>query len=116
MCLAEYQRYKNYCFEIQVRSSLQHAWAEIEHELGYKSKNALPRHVQRSFSRQAGLLEFADEEFIRIRNELKQYDQKLEQDVVENSESVAIDLASISKFFQKDSLVQDISQSIAIER
>ena len=35
--LVEYQKYQDIRFEIQLRTVLQHAWAEVEHGLGYKS-------------------------------------------------------------------------------
>ena len=35
--LVEYQKYQDILFEIQLRTVLQHAWAEVEHGLGYKS-------------------------------------------------------------------------------
>ncbi|WP_242785636.1 GTP pyrophosphokinase [Bacillus cereus] len=47
--LVEYQRFKDLKAEVQIRSILQHAWAEIEHDLGYKSKNSIPRVVKRDF-------------------------------------------------------------------
>jgi ppGpp synthetase/RelA/SpoT-type nucleotidyltranferase len=68
--LAEYRSYKDIRFELQIRSILQHAWAEIEHDLGYKTEAAVPRTVRRRFSRLAGLLELADDEFLGIRGEL----------------------------------------------
>src|SRR6266568_4992514 len=40
--LAEYRRYSSLRAEIQIRSVLQHAWAEIEHDLGYKAKIEVP--------------------------------------------------------------------------
>ena len=46
-----------YTFEIQFRTVLQHAWAEIEHDLGYKTEFGIPLDVRREFSRVAGLLE-----------------------------------------------------------
>ena len=47
--LAEYKSCKNLKFEIQIRSILQHAWAEIEHDIGYKSKGSIPEIVKRNF-------------------------------------------------------------------
>jgi ppGpp synthetase/RelA/SpoT-type nucleotidyltranferase len=68
--LPEYRNYKDIRFELQIRSILQHAWAEIEHDLGYKSEATVPSSIRRRFSRLAGLLELADDEFLRIREEL----------------------------------------------
>lgn len=68
--LTEYQNYKSVKFELQIRSILQHAWAEIEHDLGYKSESTVPRAARRRFSRLAGLLELADAEFQGIREQL----------------------------------------------
>lgn len=60
-------------FEIQVRTLLSHAWAEIEHDLGYKARDAMPAPVRRRLHRLAGLLELADQEFAAIRAELSDY-------------------------------------------
>lgn len=57
-------------FEIQIRSVLQHAWAEIEHDLAYKNKERETYESRRSFSRLAGLLELADQEFKKMRDML----------------------------------------------
>lgn len=65
------EKFKNCKIEIQICSILQHAWAEIEHDLGYKAPRAIPYEARRSFSRVAGLLELADLEFTRLREELK---------------------------------------------
>src|SRR5439155_19155749 len=50
-------------FEIQVRSILQHSWAEIEHEVVYKSGVAYPQSFKRAFSALAGTLEILDKQF-----------------------------------------------------
>jgi ppGpp synthetase/RelA/SpoT-type nucleotidyltranferase len=55
--LSEYSKFVNVKVEIQIRSILQHAWAEIEHDIGYKANEEVPNEVKRKFSRLSGLLE-----------------------------------------------------------
>jgi hypothetical protein len=69
--LPKYKKFKNCKIEIQIRSILQHAWAEIEHDLGYKSQTATPYDARRGFSRLAGLLEITDIEFRKLRDDLQ---------------------------------------------
>jgi ppGpp synthetase/RelA/SpoT-type nucleotidyltranferase len=54
-------------FEIQVRSILEHAWAEIEHEIVYKSGVQQPDEILRRFAALAGSLELLDNEFLALR-------------------------------------------------
>jgi ppGpp synthetase/RelA/SpoT-type nucleotidyltranferase len=56
-------------FEIQVRSILEHAWAEIEHEIVYKSGIVFPDETKRRFARLAGALEILENEFVALRTE-----------------------------------------------
>jgi ppGpp synthetase/RelA/SpoT-type nucleotidyltranferase len=56
-------------FEIQVRSILEHAWAEIEHEIVYKSGIKQPVPIIRRFAALAGSLELLDGEFLALREE-----------------------------------------------
>jgi putative GTP pyrophosphokinase len=64
--LAEYERFRSTIVEIQVRTILQHAWAEIEHDIQYKSSTAIPEEIRRRFMALAGMLEIADREFQSI--------------------------------------------------
>jgi hypothetical protein len=66
---AEYARFDGASAEIQVRTILQHAWAEIEHDIQYKSSAAIPTAIHRRFTSLAGLLEMADREFQAIQDE-----------------------------------------------
>ena len=58
---------------IQVRTVLQHAWAEFEHDIRYKG--SIPEEdapdLDRRFTLAAGLLELADREFSAIRERLR---------------------------------------------
>lgn len=93
--LTEYKKYSEIKFEIQIRSILQHAWAEIEHDLGYKSKSSLPNNTKRSFNRLAALLESADIEFDRLKKDLTGYKESVENEIIISPQSVPINQASI---------------------
>lgn len=71
--LPEFAAFSGMPFEIQVRTSLQHAWAEIEHDRGYKFAGELPSHIRRRFYLIAGMLELADREFSLLSDELERY-------------------------------------------
>jgi ppGpp synthetase/RelA/SpoT-type nucleotidyltranferase len=58
---------------IQVRTVLQHAWAEFEHDIRYKGSipAAHAPDLNRRFTLAAGLLELADREFSAVRERLR---------------------------------------------
>lgn len=54
-------------FEIQVRSLLQHAWAEVDHDIKYKSGVDFPKPLKRRLAAIAGSLETLDQAFLDMR-------------------------------------------------
>lgn len=66
-------------FEIQMRTALQHVWACMDHDMGYKSKIDIPPQYVRNYSRLAGILELVDEQFNLMRKEINEYRRRVEQ-------------------------------------
>jgi ppGpp synthetase/RelA/SpoT-type nucleotidyltranferase len=113
VALQDYQPFKGIKFEIQIRSILQHAWAEIEHDLGYKSEGALPRILRRRFSRLAGLLELADDEFVAIRQEIGKHQSTMSETIEQGSLEIEIDQDSLSAFALASQQLQQLGEEIA---
>lgn len=111
--LPEYRRYSDVKFEIQIRSILQHAWAEIEHDLGYKSEAAVPRTVRRRFSRLAGLLELADDEFREIRLQLTSHQEKASVAVNQGHWDAEIDQDSLYSYVNSSETLKLIDADLA---
>ncbi|MBT3067110.1 GTP pyrophosphokinase family protein [Rhodoferax sp. U11-2br] len=111
--LVENLRFVNLKIEIQIRSILQHAWAEIEHDIGYKSASGIPRDVRRRFARVAGLLELADAEFESIRTSLQAYEGTVVAEIKEDPTSVELDLVSLRALHTIDSACQRLDKLVA---
>ena len=111
--LLEYSRFTNLKAEIQIRSILQHAWAEIEHDLGYKTALGVPRTFRREFSRLAGLLEIADKEFATIRDDLSEYEQSLAERLRDSPETMLLDKATLGYYMSVRPLFREIENEMA---
>ncbi len=94
VCAAGQGPHPDFRFELQLRTALQHAWAEVEHDLGYKVDDAVPEAIRRRFSRVAGLLEIADQEFVSIRRDLAS-SRELVRATLKKEGALPIDLVSL---------------------
>jgi len=100
-------------FEIQMRTVLQHAWANLDHDTGYKSGVEIPKRYMRSMSRLAGMLELIDEEFSKIRSEITDYRRKIHKLVASgNLAEVPLDGDSFRSFLEMQPFKQ-INKKIA---
>jgi ppGpp synthetase/RelA/SpoT-type nucleotidyltranferase len=100
--LPEYRRFADLVAEIQVRTILQHAWAEIEHDIQYKSVQTIPSLIRRRIMSLAGLLEIADHEFQAIQDEDERLRQAARISVEEGKlESVEITPDALKAYLDK---------------
>ena len=86
-------------FEVQVRTILQHAWSAIHHDIGYKSDFGVPRDISRQFARLASLLELADEEFVRARDNMVGYTEGVRKRIItDDADDVVINMISLKEY------------------
>lgn len=97
-----YGRFKNIKLEIQIRTVMQHAWAEIEHDLGYKSKEDIPDQYRRQFSRLAGLIELADDNFLQLKNNINNYEQEIRKKLPTSKKEIPIDSSTLMTYVTED--------------
>ena len=109
--LVEYQKYQDILFEIQLRTVLQHAWAEVEHGLGYKSFYEPPMEIKRKLNRLAATLEIMDEEFENIRYEIALYNQSLDRE--EKVLKTDINKDSLIAYVNNSPVLNGMAQAIA---
>ncbi|HXU33088.1 MAG TPA: hypothetical protein VN851_21180 [Thermoanaerobaculia bacterium] len=82
-----YRGLENIIVEVQLRTVLMHAWAEIEHKLQYKSSVQVPRDLERKLFLLSAKVEEADDQF-----------QSLVEDVGEYRKEIALKAAKEGKF------------------
>lgn len=111
--LTEYSCHRGYKAEIQVRSVLQDAWAEVEHGLGYKSAGELPSQFRRKFSRLAGLFELADEEFIDIRTGIESYKKFANSEIENNILEVAVNRVTLESYVKHSEVIKQLDLKIS---
>lgn len=98
LSLKEYSRYIGLACEIQVRTLLQHAWAEIEHDRSYKFSGVLPENINRRFHLIAGVLEMMDSEFQRLSDEIDQYAEKVRKETECGNLNIPLDTTSLIEY------------------
>jgi len=103
--------------EIQIRTVLMHAWAEIEHKLAYKKDIHIPKEFKRKLNRISAKLEEADEQFEDVKIAIIDYKRQ----VIEKSKSntsaykkIDLNLDSLQAFL--DDKFIDRSKDIELTR
>jgi len=111
--LTEFKTFEFLKMEVQIRTILQHSWAEIEHDIGYKGDITIPNFAKRAFYRVAALLETADSEFLKLKNNLKEYENKIPELIQNSPSKVLLDAASLKSFILNNDLLKHIAEDEA---
>ena len=85
----------NYKFEIQIRTVLMHAWAEIQHKLAYKSESQIALSMRKEFAFLSAKLEESDFQFERLKNESEriqyQFREKIDREGIDKIDELNLD-------------------------
>ena len=98
------REYKDLCdlkFEIQIRTVLQHAWAELTHDRSYKFSGVLPTALHRKLNLHAGILEIVDAAFDEIALSVDSYAKNLHDDSGTELLQEELNSISIKEFVQQ---------------
>jgi ppGpp synthetase/RelA/SpoT-type nucleotidyltranferase len=98
--LPEYKKFRGLKFELQIRTILQHAWAEIEHDRNYKFSGQLPAEIRRRFTVLAGSLELADREFNSIATEIDKISTEVSIATKEGKLNIPINSTTLNLYLE----------------
>lgn len=101
LALAEYDGFKGLKSEVQIRTLLQHAWAEIEHDRNYKFAGVLPNEIKRRFYLIAGVLEMMDREFDNLSRDIDEYAVNMKESLEKGIYDLNIDSKSLEQYVLK---------------
>lgn len=107
--LPEFKTLTGLKFEFQVRTVLQHAWAELAHDNNYKFSGSLPRQLERHLFLLAGLLETADQGFNDLSSKIDSYKKEVSLESAKGELDIEIDSVSLSTFLTQWAKDNDIS-------
>lgn len=99
--LPEFKELAGLKFEFQVRTVLQHAWAELAHDRNYKFSGKLPTNVERQLYLYAGMLDIADQGFDEVSKRIDRYIEDLEKKSSEGELDLEIDSISLQNFVKE---------------
>ncbi|MBU9547506.1 GTP pyrophosphokinase [Burkholderia multivorans] len=96
--LPEFEDLSGLKFEFQVRTLLQHAWAELAHDRNYKFSGKLPREMERQLYLYAGMLEIADKGLDQLSAQIDAYSESLREKGERHDFKSPIDSISLAQF------------------
>ncbi|WP_051251670.1 GTP pyrophosphokinase [Psychrilyobacter atlanticus] len=102
-------------FEVQIRTALQHIWAQIDHQLRYKTLANIPNKVQRKLFRISAMLESVDDEFDSIKHDVQVVENFYKDRFNEKEYSLRLDLSSINFYLKyNDRFIRSICKKLGV--
>ncbi|WP_050808462.1 GTP pyrophosphokinase [Collimonas fungivorans] len=113
--------------EVQLRTVMMHAWAEIEHKLQYKSKDQVPKNLQRRLFLLSAKVEEADDQFEQLEIEIRKYRKTIADKVAQTGhfdKSLELNLDAFKEFlsffypgkYLNDSIAQSLFDEITTKK
>ena len=96
-----YEGLNDYRFEVQVRTILMDAWANVSHYLAYKNESSIPAELRRDFDALSGLFYVADSHFELFSNQTRLVREEADQQLAGNAHEVPLNLDTLTAFFQQ---------------
>lgn len=85
-------------FEVQVRTLLMDAWANVSHYLAYKGESSIPSELRRDFNALSGLFYVADTHFEMFFDQTKVVREQADRQLTEDSGSIPLNLDTLAAF------------------
>lgn len=99
--LPEFKDLNDLKFEFQIRTVMQHAWAELAHDRNYKFSGKLPREIERMLYLYSGMLEIADKGFDQISQQIDEYIHDFNKRTTAGDYDIEINSISLEEFLEK---------------
>jgi putative GTP pyrophosphokinase len=75
--IRDYKKYGSIQIEVQIRTVIQDAWSILDHKIKYKK--SIPQYLKRRINRLSALFEIADDEFLRIKEEISVEEKRISE-------------------------------------
>lgn len=98
--LPEFAALRGLKFEFQVRTVVQHAWAELAHDRNYKFQGKLPKEIERKLYLLSGMLEIADSGFSELSARIDEYAASVAHSTSTGELDIEITTVSLIEFVQ----------------
>jgi ppGpp synthetase/RelA/SpoT-type nucleotidyltranferase len=99
--LREYEALSDLVFEIQVRTVLQHAWAELAHDRSFKLGSGLPTEIQRKLNLYSGMLEIVDGAFDEIARDVEAYKSEIASKTVSQLSDTELNSLTLQPYLDR---------------